>query len=319
MTFMKRFMLTFMAVVSLIPAFTSCKKDNKPSGQEEEKLPEPKTGYFIVSGKEYAIDHVKLDVLSLEDRGIAFTISNKGELDVLEVSISTLEEGKVIDLSQPDPNAEKAGEWKYSIAFNSLSLANGYNVNNPQLCKEGSYLKVRKVNARDYEIEFSLISEGGDPASLKYQGPFTPDIYDPYNPMVYYDGTIHKLNSFKYDSTADSGAPYRLIAKAESGLELTIAFDDANNDKQVDLSKADPVAGQSGKQPYVITVKPAGGTATTILNGSATTMASYAQSGSYLWVNKFYSAGILKASARANVLTDKHQLAFDFFSQKLTK
>ena len=295
---MKKLSLIFLALTAL--TLTACK--DEPDGPKAPELPQPKEGYVIVDGKEYAVDNVRLDVLSLNDNGFWFTITTENNY-ILNLQVATNHNGKTVDLSRLDPNAEDPGAWKYYIQFDNIPLAYGTKIQNYKLCQEGSYLKVKKVNDREFDIEFSLVNTKGVAAAFKYNGVFIPDMENPYEPQIYYDGTLYDMNSYKYDT------PTRLVIKASSGLELTIAFDEANNNKQIALDGPDPVTGQAGKQPYVITVKPAGGSATTIVNGSATSLGSYAVHGSYLWVNNISGK---KYSARANIVTDNHQLAFYF-------
>ena len=125
----------------------------------------------------------------------------------------------------------------------------------------------------------------GYSCAVQSSGKFLPSITSSgYYAEVYYNKKIYKITSIQITSTSYG---YLLTLKG-SGFESAIKIDNDNNGYQVNLTKTDPLASQSGKQPYEITVKVGSGSTTTITSGKSGGAHGLPGSEMYLGIDNYY-------------------------------
>lgn len=303
---MKRFIFSLLA---LAIALTACKK-HRTSDESEAKLPEPKLGELIVDGLSRPISLPTskniVNISYLYEGTFYFTIPNWFTGENLEIYLSKVHNGEMVDLSKVDPVAGTEN-IAYNILYADEVLANGVNTGSAKYCEKGSYLIVRTFDGWYYEIELSLLTTEGKSVSCKYKGALVPRMYDPNNPLVYYDGVFYTPSVFKFENSSGKNT---LIVSIDGGLEFKVVIDEAYNDNDIDISEYAPnhvfysIQEKDGVSfPYK----------TLVYDDLHDSEGGYA--GSTLWVKIVGS----KVSANVSLLTDDHILAFDFYSRQVSQ
>ena len=292
------------ALFALAIALTACKK-HRTSDEPEVKLPEPEYGEMIVAGRTIPFTTPTcintVNISDLYDGFFHLTFQNINEKK-MEICLSSSHDGEKMDLSKVDPVAGTE-EMPYLVTYDEQVIASGTNTASAKYCREGSYLIVKNFEGWYYEVELSLLTEGGVFFACKYKGALVPRIYNPNQPLVYYDGAFYIPSIFNYEM---SSGTINLIFKIDGGMEFLVMVEEAYNDNDIDLSSMDT--------PYTIQQKDG-------VSSDYNTLARYSPNspgyvrghkGSTLWVKIAGS----KVSANASLLTDDHVLAFDFYSKE---
>lgn len=305
---MKKFIFSLIA---LAIALTACKK-HKFSDEPSSNLPEPVLGELIVDGSSRPISFPTskniVNVSYLYEGTFYFTIPNWYTGENLEIYLSKVHNGEKVDLSKVDPVAGTE-DIAYNILYGDEVLANGVNTGSAKYCKEGSYLIVKAFDGWYYEIELSLLTTEGKSVSCKYKGALVPRMYDPNNPLVYYDGVFYTPSVYKLET---SSGRINLTISIDGGMEFKVVIYEANNDKDIDISEYAP-----NRVFYSIQEKDGDGFPYRTLSIYNPNGDSYdrGHAGSTLWVKIVGS----KVSANVSLLTDDHILAFDFYSKEVSQ
>lgn len=292
------------ALIALAIALTACKK-HRTSDEPEVKLPEPEYGEMIVAGRTIPFNNPicinTINISDLYDGFFHLTFQNINEKK-MEICLSSSHDGEKMDLSKVDP-VSGTEEMPYLVTYDEQVIASGTNTASAKYCREGSYLIVKKFGGWYYEVELSLLTEGGVFYACKYKGALIPRIYNPYKPMVYYDGAFYIPSIFNYEM---SSGTINLIFKIDGGMEFSVMYDEAYNDNDIDLSLR-----ASSTPTYSINVSDGINPSKTIVCYAQNGLKSYGHAGSSLW-SKVVGG---KVSANGCILTDEHILAFDFYSK----
>ena len=311
---MKRIIFILLAVVL---ALTACTKSG--GKKHETALPQLKDGYIIYEGnrhEELAVKRASIDVKMLQQGKYELFFSpglNIG-YEELFVSLPTEHAGETVDLTKVDPLSSSKNKY-YSIEYYNRKLACGDHTN-PVLAKEGSYLRVTPGDNESFDTELTLKNGDGYAASLKYNGQLLPFFITGITDggEIYLDGSFYTITAIDYTKNNNL---YTVNFKSGSALTVTIKVEEFNTGWVVDLSKQDPVVGQSGKTPYQISYTKGSSSAVTLAWGAASSSGGkYGMSGSTMEMF-FYSD--TEVWSRISLRNASHRFALSVEYMNCTK
>lgn len=305
---MKKFIFSLLA---LAIALTACKKHQFSDEPETTHLPEPELGEMIVAGRRVPITNPlcvnTVNISDSYDGFFHFTFQDIENGKKMEMCLSKLHNGERVDLSKEDPVAGTE-EMCYQISYDDVVLAYGSKTASAKYGREGSYMFVKVYDGWYYEIELSLVTEGGIFYACKYKGAPVPRMYNPNNPLVYYDGVFYTPSVYTLET---SSGTINLTISIDGGMKFTVVIDEADNDNNIDLSVFSP----SSTSKYSVSVYDGINPSRTIVRYDSNPPTLRGHAGSTLWVKIVGS----KVSANVSLLTDDHILAFDFYSKEVSQ
>lgn len=239
----------------------------------------------------------------------------------IDISIDKRHLSERIDLSKYDSLRGVIDRGFYTMIANvdgsSHVLAYGSESDgdwNEQLCEKGSYLYISQTGPGMYNVAFSLKNTRGVRASAQYSGLFIPNLSGGLG--IIYDGQDKRFAEGTYLGLKDDyDKPFGLLIKTKTGDQIGIALDGSSIDKTIDLSKLDPLDGQSGKQVFSVTYTPKGGDVTSLAFGS-TYNTTLCEPGSILRVSKHWQNGKVRISVDLRLVSKGHRLVCSIYGEE---